>query len=89
MVVKRVDSYLDGLNLDRGEKLNLLFYVAMYAVCAGLKSLRPNRKSIAAMDPNLLSEQLLQDCYGRILFHYNERIPYASLGICKGSHTWL
>jgi hypothetical protein len=72
MVIKRVDAYLDGLNLARGEKLNLLFYVAMYSVCAALKSVRPNRKSIAGMDVNLLSDQLLQSSYGRALFHYKD-----------------
>jgi hypothetical protein len=72
MVIKRVDAYLDGLDLARGEKLNLLFYVAMYSVCAALNSIRPNRKSIADMDISLLSDELLQDSYGKVLFHYND-----------------
>jgi hypothetical protein len=72
MVIKRVDSYLDGLNLARGEKLNLLFYVAMSSVSAALKSVRPSRKSIAGLDMNLLTDSLLHDCYEKILFEYKE-----------------
>jgi hypothetical protein len=72
MVIKRVDSYLDALNLERGEKLNLLFYVSMYSVCAALKSIRPKRKSIADLNVNLLTDVLLHDCYAKVLFHYKD-----------------
>jgi hypothetical protein len=71
-VIKRVDSYLDRLDLERGEKLNLLFYVAMYSVCVALKSIRPNRNSIAGLNVDLLTGDLLHHCYGRVLFHYKE-----------------
>ena len=71
-VIKRVDSYLDGLNLARGEKLNLLFYVAMYAVCAALKSIRPSRKSIAALNVDLLTNELLRESHSKVLKLYQE-----------------
>jgi hypothetical protein len=60
MVIKRVDSYLDGLSLARGEKLNLLFYVAMYSVCTALKSVRPSRKSIALESAVIVGRSLLE-----------------------------
>jgi hypothetical protein len=52
--------------------LNLLFYVAMYSVCAALKSVRPNRKSIAGLNVDLLTDDLMHDCYGKVLFQYKE-----------------
>jgi hypothetical protein len=70
VVIKRVDSYLDELDLERGEKLNLIFYVSMYAVCIALKSVRPNRKSIAGLNVDLLTDALLHDCYDKVLLHY-------------------
>ena len=72
MVIKRVDSYLDGLNLPRGEKLNLMFYVAMYSVCVALKSVRPNRKSISGLNVDLLTDEVLHDCYEKVLLRYKE-----------------
>lgn len=70
MVIKRVDSYLDGLNLARSEKLNLLFYVAMHSVSSALKSVKPSRKSIAGLNIDLLTDEVLHDCYGKVLLHY-------------------
>ncbi len=70
LIIKRVDAYLEGLYLERGEKLNLLFYVAMYAVCVALKSIKPKRTKIASLDMKTLTDDVLNDAYGRVLFHY-------------------
>jgi hypothetical protein len=70
MVIKRVDAYLDGLSLARSAKLNLLFYVSMHSVCSALKSIRPNRKSIADMDVDLLTDHLVGESYKKVLAYY-------------------
>jgi AIPR protein len=70
LIIKRVDAFLEELNLPRGEQLNLLFYVAMYAVCLALKSIKPKRTTIASMDIALLTDDLLKDSHEKVLFHY-------------------
>jgi hypothetical protein len=63
LIMKRVDSFLDREFLTPSAKLNLIFYLAMYATCAALKSVKPKRTRIVSMDIDLLSDDLLQRCY--------------------------
>ncbi len=62
-ILKRVESFLDAKNLDRGTRLNLIFYLAMYVACAALKSARPTRNRIAKLDTSSLTDDMLNDCY--------------------------
>jgi hypothetical protein len=62
-IMKRVDSYLDQMGFPQGTKLNLVFYLAMYATCAALKSVKPQRGRIASLDMSLLNEPLLDGCF--------------------------
>lgn len=62
-ILKRVEAFLDGLDLTKGAALNLLFYLSVYATCATLKSARPNRRGIAGIDLNALTDDILQDSY--------------------------
>lgn len=62
-IMKRVDSYLDDKHVMRGTKLNLLFYLAMYATCAVLHTDKPLRARIASFDLVLLTNSLLDECY--------------------------
>jgi AIPR protein len=63
LVMKRVEAYLYSLALSRAERLNLLFYIAMFAVSGALRSIKPQRQSIADMDVNLLTDKLLKESY--------------------------
>lgn len=58
-VLKRVDEFLDKRDLDRGHKLNLMFHVAMFATGALLKSAKPSRQKIAALNIETLTDELL------------------------------
>ena len=62
-IVKRIDLFLDGKGIAQGTKLNLIFYLAMYATCAALKSPKPMRKPISSLDISLLTDPLLDGCY--------------------------
>ena len=62
-IMKRVDSYLDDKHVTRGTKLNLVFYLAMYATCAALHAVKPTRVRIAYLDLALLTDSLLAECY--------------------------
>ncbi len=70
LILKRVDEFLDGLTIDRGDRLNTLFYIAMYATSAALKSPRPKTESIAAMNIATITDDSLSDCYNRVLAEY-------------------
>jgi hypothetical protein len=59
MIMKVVDCHLDGCGLDRAFRSNLVFHVAMHAVCCALKSPSPRRKTIAALDIQKLTSTLL------------------------------
>jgi len=62
-IIKRADSFLDEQSLSRGTKLNIVFYLGMYATCAVLKSVKPQRVRIASLDISMLSDPLLKTCY--------------------------
>ncbi len=65
--MKRADSFLDEQSLTQGTKLNLVFYLAMYATCNALKSVKPQRTRIASLDISLLTDSVLRDCYDWLL----------------------
>lgn len=71
-IMKRVDSYVDRKTADQATKLNLVFYVAMYATCTVLKSARPKRNRIAAIDISQFTDTLLQLCYQWVLTEYRK-----------------
>jgi hypothetical protein len=62
-ILKRVDGYLDGRGISQGTKLNLVFYLAMYASCTALKTVKPSRARVASLDVSLLTDSLLESCY--------------------------
>ena len=47
-IMKRVDLYLDEKGLTQGTKLNLVFYLGMYATSAAFKIVKPNTAKIAS-----------------------------------------
>lgn len=62
LILKRADEYLDGQDLDRADKLNLVFYVAMFATSVALRSPRPKRPTIAGIDMEKFTDKLLDEC---------------------------
>ena len=69
---RRVDDFLDGRNVDRGDRLNLTFYLSMYATSAALESAHPKRPTIAAMDIALLTDQCLEKSLAIVRSRYTE-----------------
>ena len=62
LIMKRIDEFLYGIDLESNHKANLRFYLAMYSVCAALRSARPRRSTIAAFNLALLTDQHLVNC---------------------------
>jgi hypothetical protein len=72
LIQKRVDEFLDGLDIDRSERLNLMFHLSMYATCTALESPKPKRPRIAGLDVSLLTDGLLQNCLNHVRQRYTE-----------------
>jgi hypothetical protein len=70
LLLKRVDSFLDGAASDRAEKSNLMFHLSMYVACASLSSVKPNRGRIASMDVDGITEDLMKECFDRVIQRY-------------------
>lgn len=61
VILRRTGEFLDSRGIDRSTRLNLIFYLAMYATCTALKSAAPKRPSIAALDTSKLTNTLLDE----------------------------
>lgn len=72
LIQKRIDEFLDGYDVDRGERLNVAFYLAMYATCVSLQSANPPRNRIAAFDVDQMSDAFLTECLVKVLDFYGE-----------------
>lgn len=72
LIVKCIDEFLDKKGIGQGTKLNLIFYLAMYATCKVLRSVRPNRRGIANLDVSLLTNPLLEQCYDWLNVKFKE-----------------
>lgn len=68
LILKRIDDYLDGI--DRAEKLNVSFYLAMCVTCAVLKSPRPKRPTIATLDMSRMTDQLIGEWLEIVVSEY-------------------
>ena len=62
-ILKRVNEFLEHKVPDRGKRLNLVFYLAMYATGIALRSPKPQRKRIASFDLSILTDDFLEKCY--------------------------
>lgn len=69
-IMKRVDEFVYGQEIETGHKVNVRFYLAMYAVCAALRSPRPRRQTIATFDLTLLTDQHLDNSLTRVVRVY-------------------
>jgi hypothetical protein len=69
-IIKRVDSFLTGRAAEQGLKLNLIFYLALYATCSAIKSVKPKKTTIAALEMSTLDDSLLQECYDWLLSEF-------------------
>jgi hypothetical protein len=71
-IMKRVDSYIDGIGLSQGSKLNIVFYLGMYVTCVVLKSVKPKPPKIQSLDMTLLTDDILNECYTWISEKFKE-----------------
>ena len=61
LVVRRVRDYLASVeNLSPGDRTNLLFYVAYYAVCQSFKTATPAAESLLTADASFPADTLLE-----------------------------
>ena len=69
--------------MENRHRLNLMFYLAMYVTCVALRSAKPRRPTIAALDASMVTDVVLQESYE----HINAR--YQALGgddkVAKGT----
>jgi hypothetical protein len=71
--VKKAQKFIsDQSGITKAERLNLVFYLAMYAVAAALKSVKPKRQSVADMDTNTVTDAVMQPGYEWILSKFQE-----------------
>lgn len=62
-IVKRADAFLEAHKEQKDVRLNLVFYLAMYATCSHLRSIKPKRPRIAAVNASEMSDATLSACY--------------------------
>jgi AIPR protein len=72
LILRRTEEFLDAQNLERGEKLNLMFYLAMFATCVSLKSPAPKRPTIAAINIGKLDDAMMLECLQFIAAAYEK-----------------
>ena len=86
-LIKRCYKFLGSQGLAKTDVLNLVFYLAMYVACAACKSVKPQRRKIATLNVEEISEDVLRKCYEWI------RKEFVKLGgddrTAKGSHLTL
>jgi AIPR protein len=59
-IVRRAQTFLSGQSdLSRADRLNLLFYLAMYSAAATLESVKPSRQKIAYLDVATVTESVM------------------------------
>lgn len=73
-VMKLLDDFIDEVGLTPGEKNNLIFHTAMYAVAAAICSHKPKAATIAEMRVEDFTEELMEDCFNDV------RTVYTRLG---------
>jgi len=49
-----------------------MFYLAMYAICVALKSARPRRPTISALDVGIVTDSVLQESYEHVSARYQK-----------------
>ena len=62
-VIRRIDDCLDAYDLAAPNKNNLIFYIAMYAVCLTLKMSKPKASDIASLNIDEISDDLIDESY--------------------------
>ena len=72
LALRRVSEYLEDSNFDRTLRLNLVFHLLMYSACVALGSAKPQRRTIAELRPEDLTDALLDDCLKQVQHAYDE-----------------
>ncbi len=70
LIIKRIDEFLYGVDLETGHKANIRFYLAMFSVCVALKSAHPRKATIAAFNMDLLTDEHLLASLHRVHADY-------------------
>lgn len=65
-ILKRIEEFLDSLNLENDDKLNIKFYLAMYVVCQHTKHHAPTREMIASVKASDIPDDLMVDSHERV-----------------------
>lgn len=72
LLSRRVDSFLINQVADRGDRVNIRFYIAYRVARLALKKIEPNRADIDKIDVPALPDRLFQRAFGEVWNAYVE-----------------
>ena len=65
-VMKKLDDFLTLYPLTQGEKNNIIFHTAMYAVARTFRIAKPKAGNIADMDIDQLTDEMMEQCFDKV-----------------------
>lgn len=71
-IMRSVESFLQGLELEYGDRRNIKFYVAACVGCELTKSVSPTATALAAIDLKAVSNELIGKCFERVWKKYQK-----------------
>lgn len=70
LLLRRVEDFLDSLDLEAGAKRNVKFYITAYLACVLTKALSPPVERVLPINPSSIEDGVLKDCYKRVWKRY-------------------
>jgi hypothetical protein len=71
-ILRRVESYLENLDLELIHRRNINFYLCMYVSCAKAANAFAPAGGLLALDVSTLTDEFLKECYGQVWKHYQK-----------------
>jgi AIPR protein len=71
-IQRKVDDYLDELDLDRGHRPRLRFYMAMFVTCLATKSSHSTKDLILDLNIASIDKKTLDDAYKQVNKRYSQ-----------------
>ena len=69
-IMKRMETFMSYDDNQRN-RLNLVFYMAMFVTCRHLRSIKPKRPRIAAINARSIPDALLEDSYELLVDYFD------------------
>ena len=71
-LMRKAEAFLLEQDLEYGHRRNIRFYVTAVVACEVTKSADPSDETIAGIDINAVSDELLRKCYKRVWTKYEK-----------------